>query len=72
MKKIFDYFILFLTLLGFGSIFTTILQWSINQWSSRFNFQPVTFWEISSLFVIFFVVLFLYLYINIIKNYKNG
>lgn len=54
----------YLFVIAIWSIIVTILQWCINTLSYRFNYEPITFWEVSAtvILIIFIISIFNYAY----------
>lgn len=60
-----------LFILAVGTFLSLGLMWSINQWSNSFEFEPLTFWQSSSILLLIFIFTMIGVTIRNILNYQR-
>lgn len=60
-----------LVILSIGTFMSLGLMWSINQWAYSFEFEPLTFWQSSSILLLIFIITMIGITIKNILNYQK-
>lgn len=70
MKQITDIIQTFLTFVAFGTFISLGSMWAVNQWTPLTNFE-ISFWQTSSIFLMFFICAIFVVFIKSILNYNK-
>lgn len=71
MNNLSTYIQSILILLSAASIGAFAIQWSVNEWSNYFSFEPVTFFQILSVIVFITIVSIIWVFVKNIVNYNK-
>ena len=71
MNNLLIYIQSILILLSAVSMGAFAIQWSVNEWSNYFSFEPVTFFQILSVIIFIIVVSIIWVFVKNIVNYTK-